>query len=268
MLQTRVLSALVMLPVALGALFWGGIPLITLTLLVHFAINLECMSLHRGGEQAARIRVEELSLAILSLALPSAYLLFDVHGALVAFVCGTVVITGVSVVLTSTGLHERDYGRELSCWMMAWGYTSVLGSALVVAAKVLPNHALIWVLALVIASDTFAYFGGGIFQGPKLAPRISPKKTISGSVCGLVGAGVVGWGVGYLLGFEDPSWKVVLWGVIVAGVSQLGDLVESLVKRVWGVKDSGRLIPGHGGVLDRVDALIFAVPLLFIYAPI
>lgn len=113
-------------------------------------------------------------------------------------------------------------------------------------------------LALVWAADTCAYFAGRAFGRRRLAPAISPGKTVEGMVAGLIGAAVVGTGTAWFAG-ED----VLRWGglaVLAAALSVVGDLTESLVKRRAGVKDSGRLLPGHGGVLDRIDALTAALP--------
>jgi phosphatidate cytidylyltransferase len=118
---------------------------------------------------------------------------------------------------------------------------------------------LFFVLVVVATTDTAAFFVGRKFKGPKLAPAISPGKTWSGALGGLAGALVVGGIWAYFSGGLHQFAFILL---IVAGMSigsQIGDLVESAVKRRSGVKDSGRLIPGHGGVLDRIDGLMFAV---------
>lgn len=115
-----------------------------------------------------------------------------------------------------------------------------------------------WLLLVVWSTDVCAYFVGRTVGGPKLAPRISPGKTWAGLMGGIVGAallgGLAGWAVG--AGF----WLAAAIAVVLAAVSQAGDLFESGFKRRAGVKDSGHLIPGHGGLLDRIDGLIFAVP--------
>jgi phosphatidate cytidylyltransferase len=118
-------------------------------------------------------------------------------------------------------------------------------------------QAMIWLLATVWATDIFAYIAGRSLGGPKLAPRLSPKKTWSGALGGLAAAMIVGactawfWTGGSVIG-------VAMAGALLSVISQAGDLAESAVKRVVGVKDSGQLIPGHGGILDRVDALMAA----------
>lgn len=114
---------------------------------------------------------------------------------------------------------------------------------------------LLWVLGLVWATDTAAYFAGRAIGGPKLTPRISPNKTWAGLAGGVVAAAGVGLVFAVVTTIVTP-WLFVLISASLALVEQVGDLFESSVKRHFGVKDSGGLIPGHGGVLDRADGLI------------
>ncbi|SEO28163.1 phosphatidate cytidylyltransferase [Salinihabitans flavidus] len=108
----------------------------------------------------------------------------------------------------------------------------------------------VWLVAVVIASDVAGYFAGRMLGGPKVWPRVSPKKTWSGTVAGWIGAALVGWA---LLG---PG--VVVLSVLTAIAAQMGDIAESAIKRRSGVKDSSALIPGHGGLMDRFDAMMGA----------
>lgn len=123
------------------------------------------------------------------------------------------------------------------------------------------------VMAVVFGGDTGAYFAGRFLGKHKLYPKISPKKTIEGAVGGLA----AGIGVGFLARAIFPGHATltpldcIIIGLIGAGTGVIGDLVESMMKRAWGVKDSGNLIPGHGGALDRIDALLFAGPLCLYY---
>lgn len=114
-----------------------------------------------------------------------------------------------------------------------------------------------WLVAVVWATDVGAYFAGRTVGGPKLAPRISPKKTWSGLFGGVLAAAVVGMAAA-LLGATGGILGPVLASAALALLSQVGDLIESRLKRRAGVKDSGTLIPGHGGLLDRVDGLLAA----------
>jgi phosphatidate cytidylyltransferase len=123
-----------------------------------------------------------------------------------------------------------------------------------------------WVMALLVLSwvcDSAAYFVGGAIGRTRLAPAISPKKSVEGAVAGLVAASVIG----PLLGLIDGQAPLVMagYGLAIALATILGDLVESLIKRQTGVKDSGGLSPGHGGLLDRMDSLLFCAPLAVLY---
>jgi phosphatidate cytidylyltransferase len=120
-------------------------------------------------------------------------------------------------------------------------------------------------MAIVISSDVFAYFVGRSFGRHKLAPQVSPGKTVEGAIGGLVGAALASALVATLL-FKDQSiGLLVMIGVLGAGAGIVGDLLESLFKRSVGAKDSGTLFPGHGGALDRMDSFILAAPLLYAF---
>jgi phosphatidate cytidylyltransferase len=112
--------------------------------------------------------------------------------------------------------------------------------------------------------DTAAMFGGQAIGGPKLAPTVSPGKTRSGSVAGVAGgllvAPLFGAAIFPRVGIEIPLWQLLAMAAVLGIIGQAGDLAESLFKREAGVKDSSQLIPGHGGVLDRLDSLYFVVP--------
>jgi phosphatidate cytidylyltransferase len=146
---------------------------------------------------------------------------------------------------------------------------------------------LLYLLLVVWAGDIFAYFVGRSVGRHLMSPRISPKKTWEGTAASLAASLVVGillfshalqissflLRMGLiqrrdgLFGLEKPElWPIILLTIIVNIAAQLGDLVESLIKRGAGVKDSGAILPGHGGMLDRIDALLFAAPVLWFYA--
>ncbi len=127
-----------------------------------------------------------------------------------------------------------------------------------------------FLLALLVTwlSDTFAYLVGKSIGRTKLIPRVSPNKTIEGSIGGLVAAGLIAWGCDWAFGMEIGWGWAILIGLGLGVVGQLGDLCESMLKRAHGVKDSGNLIPGHGGMLDRIDALVFILVATWLIAPL
>ena len=146
---------------------------------------------------------------------------------------------------------------------------------------------LLYLLLVVWAGDIFAYFVGKAVGRHLMAPRISPKKTWEGAAASLAASVGVGWALFHyalpisssflraglierrdgLFGLEQPAMgPVILLTIVLNVAAQLGDLVESLIKRGAGVKDSGSILPGHGGMLDRIDAMLFAAPVLWFYA--
>ena len=146
---------------------------------------------------------------------------------------------------------------------------------------------LLYLLLVVWAGDIFAYFVGKSIGRHLMAPRISPKKTWEGAAASLIASVAVGWLLFHyalavssallrwglitrrdgMFGLEQPAMgPVIVLTIILNIAAQLGDLVESLIKRGAGVKDSGAILPGHGGMLDRIDALLFAAPVLWFYA--
>lgn len=123
----------------------------------------------------------------------------------------------------------------------------------------------LWLVLLVAVADMMGYFGGRLIGGPKFWPAVSPKKTWSGTLSGWVGAAAVGLVTQYLAG--APA-SLPLFSVAVAFASQMGDIAESAIKRRGNVKDSSNLIPGHGGLMDRFDALAGAVVFILLWGAI
>lgn len=124
---------------------------------------------------------------------------------------------------------------------------------------------LLWLMSVVIVTDIFGYFAGKAFGGPKFWPKISPKKTWSGTVAGWVGAGIVGF---VFTLFTNAGLWVILISMVLSFAGQMGDIAESALKRRMGVKDSSTLIPGHGGLFDRFDALLGAALFLILVADV
>jgi phosphatidate cytidylyltransferase len=121
-----------------------------------------------------------------------------------------------------------------------------------------------WLMLVTWATDIFAYFAGRSIGGPKLAPKISPNKTWAGLLGGMAGAAMVGAVAAWGFGFDEGASSLLWLGAPMGLLAQLGDLYESSVKRQLGVKDSGTLLPGHGGVLDRLDGLLPVIVATFL----
>jgi phosphatidate cytidylyltransferase len=167
-------------------------------------------------------------------------------------------------------LFNKEIGnavRDLGARMLGYLYGAVLPSFFILTWRTeLGIHWIFASFAIIFIGDTAAYYLGSWIGSTKLRPSISPHKTIEGSVAGLVG-NVLG-GMAYAIVFfpELLAPKGVLFSLVVGGIGQLGDLSESMLKRSVGVKDSSRILPGHGGVLDRLDSLLFAAPLIYYWS--
>jgi phosphatidate cytidylyltransferase len=177
----------------------------------------------------------------------------------------------VPVFLTFLLWRRADFGPAVggaASTLLGAVYLGALGGA-IAGLRLLPPESegplrVLLLLAIIMGSDTLAYFTGRAVGRHRLAPRISPGKTVEGALGGLAG-GVAGALAVRAFGLGLPLSDAVLLGVAVAAAGIIGDLVESLFKRWAGVKDSGVLFPGHGGMLDRLDSLLFGAPVLYYY---
>ena len=131
-----------------------------------------------------------------------------------------------------------------------------------ISIRILDNEILFWMFAIIWATDIFAFFSGKSLGGAKIAPAISPHKTWSGLIGGVLAS--MGIGVISAIIFPGSILFFLVISVIISIVEQLSDLLESKFKRIFGVKDSGDIIPGHGGVLDRLDGMILVAPLVWL----
>lgn len=117
----------------------------------------------------------------------------------------------------------------------------------------------------VMSTDAAAYAGGRLLGRHQLAPSVSPNKTVEGALFGWLGGFGATIALDQIFGLDVAIWPLVLLAIVLPVLSQLGDLVESLFKRAMDVKDSSNLIPGHGGVLDRLDSLLFGLPVVYFF---
>lgn len=158
---------------------------------------------------------------------------------------------------TFSGMHSFASAFNL----LGVFYVGVLFSFLVLVRE---QFGLIWTMFGLLVTwftDTGAYFGGSRFGRRKLAPKISPNKSVEGALFGILGGAICGL---LFAAFTDQTWgQLVPFAIVLSICAQLGDLVESGLKRERAVKDSGSLLPGHGGILDRFDSLAFVFPVLF-----
>jgi len=180
------------------------------------------------------------------------------HAALLISAAGWIII---ELVFTPKNELSKFTPLGFGLFGMVWIIWSLAHMTLI---KELPDGtALLFFLLFVISfSDIFAYFGGKRFGKSMLAPTISPKKTWEGSFFGVVGGGIVGAVFGEIT--MSMFWLYgMLLAMVLAVVGQFGDLIESKIKRLCNVKDSGKILPGHGGILDRIDGHMLAAPVFY-----
>jgi phosphatidate cytidylyltransferase len=269
----RVLFAVIAIPLALALVWYGGVPLAIVLAIAAVLGARELFDLAaRQGVQALR----PLGLATAAALAPIVY------GAMISveirqWITGAwpyVAALWLIVLLTWVLAARAPTDRPLSVagvTLLAVAYAGALPVFLLAirhAQHSLRSWSGAWLvffpLVVTWVCDTAAMFGGRALGGPKLAPRVSPGKTRSGSTAGVIGGLLVAPVFGALVfpqvGVEVPLWHLLVIAGVLSIVGQVGDLTESLFKREAGVKDSSALIPGHGGVLDRFDSLYFVIP--------
>jgi phosphatidate cytidylyltransferase len=243
-LGPRAISSVVLAVIAVAALWIGGVVFALFWLAAGLAILWEWQALIGGTRQRPRFLLGAAGIAIAAafasyIALGIASLALAAAAALVALIAesrdrvfaGAGVLYAGALVVSVIALRLSD----------AFGITAVA-----------------WLFALVWGTDIMAYFGGRLIGGPKLWPRVSAGKTWSGTLVGVICGALLGLAVA-LIGAAPPNAAPLFFlGLLLAAISQGGDLAESALKRRFGVKDSGALIPGHGGVMDRLDGFTAA----------
>jgi phosphatidate cytidylyltransferase len=253
LLGKRFLSAAILLPVALGAVWLGGPYWAGLVIFFAGAMAWEWSGICARSDPGAAGRIPGIGpRGLASMAVVAGAAVLAAGDRYVA----ALALLGLAAagLAASDGLARAGRGR--------WQGLGVLyvGLPCIAIIWVRAQHeaglaTLLWLLALVSAVDTGAFAAGRLIGGPRLAPRISPKKTWAGLGGGVISAMLIGWIAAFWLG--QPRWlPLILVSGVLAVVEQAGDLAESAFKRRFGVKDSSQLIPGHGGVLDRVDGLL------------
>lgn len=288
----RILTAAVALPPLLFVVWQGGL---WFAALIALAAGLGAWELGRMAERWGQRPVMSLAI-VLSVALPmAAYFIYGDFAPLPgAEILPSVIATLalVSVVMTLVAHRIRSVGgralatccvigvvggtlfhaiplRSLDSWLISEGPSLLVQVEVGQVFRSLDSWSaeglswVVFVLAVTFATDTAAYFVGRAFGSHQLAPNVSPNKTWEGAIGGFCGAIVCGVGLEAMLGLDADLPTVALMSAALGVTGQLGDLYESRLKRLAGVKDSGRLFPGHGGILDRMDSLMWNVVVLY-----
>jgi phosphatidate cytidylyltransferase len=247
-LLMRVAAALVLAPVAIGAAYAGGWLWTTLVTLAAIGLFIEWLTVI-GTVQQRRVIVAGVAALVLS-------------GLCLSFARVDAALLVLALGLAAVALLSPE-PRRWSVTGFLYVAVAQMASVVVRLDKVEGLVALILVFLVVWATDIGGYFAGRAIGGPKLWPRVSPKKTWAGAIGGfaaslLVAAGFAAFGFGKI-------GPLLLLGAVLSTASQFGDLFESAVKRHFGVKDSSHIIPGHGGLMDRLDGFVAAIALAAIF---
>ncbi len=253
-LKKRLISATILLPMAIGAIL-AGFPFFEL-LVAGFSAVMAWEWSHicnHKAEKADALAPSHAWGTIYAAFCASLVLYFSIEP--MEPIGAMALIIGVASIVTMIAMRTLKWAAlwigagtiyvTLPCYAMIWlRRDPALGPGIV-----------LWIVALTAAADSAAYFAGRGIGGPRLAPRISPNKTWAGFAGAVLGAAIAGFLASFWL---TPRflWSFTLSSAMLGAIGQGGDLVESAFKRHFGVKDSGTLIPGHGGVLDRVDGLL------------
>jgi phosphatidate cytidylyltransferase len=261
MLGKRLATALIGIPVVILAV-WFDKPLPWLTVLAALAGLLAVHEFYRitGVNKARPLAIAGMVWTLLFIVRPHCP---DARSLPVLLTCGVVFSLIVPVFL-----KEKEGAWQHWAWMAAGALYAGWLLSLLVALRLEAGRD--WVFLAIFAtfaSDTAAYFTGRAIGRRKLAPRISPGKTWEGAAAGLIGAVIIS----LLFTLDTPMQlplsyaKAVILGALISVFGQLGDLAESLLKRNTGAKDSGGLMPGHGGLLDRLDSVLFAGAAMYFF---
>jgi phosphatidate cytidylyltransferase len=252
-LRQRIVSAAALVPVAVGAVWFGRpwLPLVTAAAaaLMAWEWGRLCQRIGPDITPAVPVRSALVGVVIAPVAIAT---LADAGSAVAACLIGAGLVYWTAS--RTAGIEPRWVALgalwvSLPCVAFLWLSDEAAGG----------RATLLWVLAAVWATDVGAYAFGRIFGGPRLAPRWSPQKTWAGLAGGMACAALAGTGTALILGISS-ALPLALVSAGLAVVEQLGDLAESMAKRRFGVKDSSGLIPGHGGLLDRLDGLLAVLP--------
>lgn len=251
-LTKRVLMALIGIPLILGSAYLGGIYFLIFSILVSSLALWEfCSMFEKKGYAPLRYLGIVISAAMIIISgSDSKY--FEL-------------IFFAAILISSVEIFRKEK-NPMNSMILNFGIVYIVFPFIMLNEMTASsfNHIVIFIFTLIWTCDTAAYFGGRIF-GKNLLSAISPKKTWEGAVSGFIFTVIISLIIHFIFPEKLRLTDAVALGLIVGIFSQVGDLFESLIKRYCGVKDSSNIIPGHGGILDRFDSLLFVTPVIFVY---
>lgn len=250
---TRIISGLLGIPLLVIVLYKGGILLYGATMIVAL---IGLYEFYHAMKNKNFNPISFLGYGLTIIILSGFYFSFNN-----AFLLTSIIVTVITI--STMQLFSSKYTIVDSC-ITLYGllYVALLLGHIILTER-LENKGIIWLIFIIAwSTDTFAYFGGYFFGKKKLCPKISPKKTVEGAVIGILGC-MLTCGIFAHVFFIEYKGAIILLGMFGSIFSQIGDLTASQIKRHVGIKDFGNLIPGHGGVLDRFDSILFTAPIVY-----
>lgn len=253
-MKTRIITAIIALPFLIIPIYLGGLSLYVMIFLLSIIGIYELLNAYKVKDTGLYIIAALMTL--------SYYLLLRFN--LRSYFSLAIVTFLIVLLIYYVMYFQKIKFEEITITFISFFYiTYLISHILLIRENNEYGFVLVWLVFIIaFGSDTFAYFSGKLLGKHKLAKNLSPNKTIEGSIGGIIGAIILTLTYGYFMKFPDLILLGILGGV-GSIVSQFGDLTASAIKRQTGIKDFGKLLPGHGGILDRFDSNFFTAPFVY-----
>lgn len=258
MFKTRLLSGILLVAVALVTIISGG-PLLVTVLLCISLIGAEELYRAMGVRKDGYGLLETAGYLGILLYYGAAVIDFDRYGMM------AVILSLVLLMFVYVFTYPKYQAGQVAAAFLGVAYVAVMLSFILLTRNLEDGKYIVWLIFLCSwGCDTCAYCVGMLIGKHKMAPVLSPKKSVEGAVGGVVGAAALG--AVYAAAIKEPAAEYAVICAVGALISMVGDLAASAIKRNQGIKDYGKLIPGHGGILDRFDSVIFTAPVIYYMA--
>lgn len=268
MFKTRLISSIFLVIIVASALLLGGPVLFVFTLFVALKAFFELTKAMQVRNDGEKISILEIFGALGVLGYYGVLWFANTE----TYVMLTITLTIVAVLFVYVFAFPRYHANQIMATVFSFIYAPIMLAYLYLTRNLENGIYVVWLIFISSwICDTCAYLTGMAFGKHKLAPVLSPKKSVEGAVGGIVGSALVGFLYALILQKLGIHQEALLWGfplisAVGAMISQVGDLAASAIKRNFGIKDYGKLIPGHGGVMDRFDSVVFTAPMIYYLA--
>lgn len=261
----RWITALILVPILLWVLIKGSTLLLAavVSIVAIFAMGEYLKIIFKNGDNPVSNTIKIISYAVsITLIVGACLGSWEIE-----FLILSLNLMALSIFVLSEFADNQEVFQQIAKQVLGIVYIPISLSLLIFMKELdQGNFWIIWLLITVFSNDTGAFYGGKFFGKNALSPNISPNKTIEGSIGGIVTSLIVGF-IFSVIFFKDfsLSFLMIPASFMLAIAGQVGDLFESAMKRASNIKDSGSILPGHGGMLDRIDGLLLAIPVLYVY---